>query len=331
MPSSQVFAFADPIEYEAEIRAADVTVVPTARGDFHAELTRIDFHRLWMQRFSESAPVVKYSAIHRQRSVIVFLAGSDQPPIHHGRIDLSSDNIVVYGSGAEIHHRTTAPCRWGSMSLTPDDLAKTSYALLSRELSAPADTHRIRTDPSLLAHLRRLHAAAGELAAIAPEVLTHPEASRSLEEALTRTMIRCLTEGEPLEADRRFRNHLAVMARMEDFLAAHSSRPLYLSEICAATSASENTLLICCSEHLGMGPVRYLWLRRMHLARRALSLANEGGATVTSIAMAHGFWELGRFSVAYRRLFGETPLATLRRPAEDGPASRNSRPLSVFA
>ena len=50
-----------------------------------------------------------------------------------------------------------------------------------------------------------------------------------------------------------------------------------------------------------MGPLRYLWLRRMHLARRALLLASEGGATVTSIAMAHGFWELGHFSVAYPR------------------------------
>jgi AraC-like DNA-binding protein len=80
-----------------------------------------------------------------------------------------------------------------------------------------------------------------------------------------------------------------------------------------------------------MGPVRYLWLRRMYMARRALSLASEGAATVTSVAMANGFWELGRFSVAYRGLFGETPLATLRRPPDDAPASENSRPLPVFA
>ena len=43
----------------------------------------------------------------------------------------------------------------------------------------------MRPKPSDLARLRRLHAAAGELAASAPDVLTHPEAARSLEEALT--------------------------------------------------------------------------------------------------------------------------------------------------
>jgi AraC-like DNA-binding protein len=323
MLSSRVFAFADPIEYQGAIRAAEVTVVPAARGDFRADLTRVDFHRLWMQRFAESAPVVKYSAMHRQRSVIVFLTRPDQPEIHHGS--------VVYGSAASLHHRTTAPCRFGSMSLTPDDLAKASYALVARELSTPADTYRIRPDPSLLTHLRRLHSAARNLASSAPEVLTHPEASRSIEEALTRAMVGCLADSERLDTDRRLRNHLSVMARLEDFLAAHATRPLYLSEICAAANASERTIRACCQEHLGMSPVRYLRLRRMNLARHALWLASEGAATVTSIVMAHGFWELGRFSVAYRDLFGETPLATLRRAADIAPASHNSRPLPVFA
>ena len=284
-----------------------------------------------MQRVGESAPLIKFSAVHRARAPILFLAQPDQPAIHHGGVEVSADDIVVYGTGVSLHHRTTTQCEWGSMSLSPDDLAKAASVLADRELSAPADTYRVRPDPSHLAHLRRLHAAAGELAWSAPEVLTHPEAARSLEEALTQAMIRCLIEGARLETDRSFRNHLSVMARLEDFLAANLNRPLYLSEICAATNASERTIRICCPEHLGMGPVRYLWLQRMHLARRALLTASEGNATVTSVAMAHGFWELGRFSVAYRGLFGETPLATLRRPADNAPQTRNFFPLPVFA
>jgi AraC-like DNA-binding protein len=67
---------------------------------------------------------------------------------------------------------------------------------------------------------------------------------------------------------------------------------------------------------MGMGPIRFLTLRRMHLVRRALLAADASSATVTYIATDHGFWELGRFSVAYRALFGESPSETLRRPAE---------------
>ena len=65
-----------------------------------------------------------------------------------------------------------------------------------------------------------------------------------------------------------------------------------------------------------MSPKRYLWLPRMHQARRALRSADSETTTVTEIATNYGFWELGRFAVAYRSLFGEPPSAALRRPSE---------------
>ena len=73
------------------------------------------------------------------------------------------------------------------------------------------------------------------------------------------------------------------------------------------------TLRASCEEHLGMGPIRFLTLRRMHLVRRALLRADVANATVTRTVTDHGFRELGRFSVAYRTLFGETPSDTLER------------------
>ena len=63
-----------------------------------------------------------------------------------------------------------------------------------------------------------------------------------------------------------------------------------------------------------MGPKRFLMLRRMHLARRALREA-AADATVTDIATEFGFWELGRFAVEYKALFGESPSDTLHRPS----------------
>lgn len=62
----------------------------------------------------------------------------------------------------------------------------------------------------------------------------------------------------------------------------------------------------------GATPFRHLRGLRMAAARRAL-LTPAPGAQVTDIALAHGFPELGRFSVQYRRRYGEAPSSTLAR------------------
>jgi transcriptional regulator GlxA family with amidase domain len=110
------------------------------------------------------------------------------------------------------------------------------------------------------------------------------------------------------------RRHSAIVARLEEFLEANLDRPLHLAEICLAIGVAERTLRHACEEYLGMGPIRYVSLRRMNIVRYALLRADPSRATVTRIATDHGFWELGRFSVTYRSLFGETPSETLRRP-----------------
>lgn len=71
----------------------------------------------------------------------------------------------------------------------------------------------------------------------------------------------------------------------------------------------------CCHEHLGMGPKHFLLLRRMHLVRRGLREGTPADTSVTDIATRYGFGEFGRLTVEYNALLGESPSATLARPA----------------
>ena len=56
MPSSAVRTFTDPDDYAASIRATRAELTVTGRGQFTAQLVRIDLRRLWMQRFSDNLP-----------------------------------------------------------------------------------------------------------------------------------------------------------------------------------------------------------------------------------------------------------------------------------
>lgn len=319
MPSSAVRTFDDPHEYQTSIRAGDVKVVVTARGDFRAELTRIDLHRVWMQRSRSSLPLAAHAKMHKNRLAILFPTDPRQTFMYQSGMELPFGAMVFNSLEGEFHLRSSPEFHWGAMSLNPEDLASAGRALVGQDLVAPAVMRVVRPPHHLMSRLLNLHSAAGHLAATAPDILAHPEVARAVEQHLVRVMIACLTDPATAETSRPSRKRLAVMQRFEQLLDANPDQPLYLPEVCVALGVTDRTLRLHCQEHVGMSPHRYLWMRRMHLARRALALADGTKRTVTEIANDHGFGELGRFAVSYRRLFGESPSATLRRSPDDRP------------
>jgi hypothetical protein len=63
MPSSAVRTFADSDDYATAMRATRAEMTVTRRGHFTAKITRVDLHRLWMQRFSDKLPRIAHSAL----------------------------------------------------------------------------------------------------------------------------------------------------------------------------------------------------------------------------------------------------------------------------
>jgi AraC-like DNA-binding protein len=246
---------------------------------------------------------------------------------HRGTDVLSGDIIVT--NFDEIHQQTEAEFRLGSISLTTRDLDAACKALTGCEFSGFALKHIVRPKPALMSRLLMLHEMVGRIATTIPEVLEVPEAARSLEQQLIHILGRCLTESASTQMTNGCHRHDRIVARFEEFLKANPNTPLYLPDICAAVGTAERTSRAACEENLGMGPIRFLTLRRMHLVHRALLLAHHRSTTVTRVATDHGFLELGRFSVAYLAMFGEAPSATLQRPPDYRPVSSN-RPLVAY-
>ena len=52
--SSEMLSFADPFPFQAGIRAADLELFLTAKGEFRAELTKICLNQLWMQQSTKA-------------------------------------------------------------------------------------------------------------------------------------------------------------------------------------------------------------------------------------------------------------------------------------
>ena len=252
MPWSRILSFTDPLPYQAAIRAADVELYPTSRGEFRAELTQINLNQLWMQRFDEKLPQVYASKVKLGRKVIGFLTSANQPPFQHSGMNISPHDIVV-SSNDVMHHRTAGDCHFGAMSLTTDDFDAAHSAIMGREFSGSPSKHLVRPSAALMARLINLHGIVGQIARTAPDILTFPEVARALEHELIHLMIRCLAEGNSFGMTAGGRRHDLIIARFEEFLEANPDQPLYLTEICAAIGVAERTLRSACEEHLGMG------------------------------------------------------------------------------
>ncbi len=66
-------------------------------------------------------------------------------------------------------------------------------------------------------------------------------------------------------------------------------------------------------EHLGIGPVAFYRLKRLHALRASLKVAERGKMLVADVAHLHGFFEIGRMAGYYKEIFGELPSETLNR------------------
>ena len=311
MPSSAVRKFTDPDEYAAAVRQGTYELTVTERGHFTAKLTRIDLHRVWMQRFSDNLPRISHIAGWGGRAVIAFRTQSG-PSLLSSGVEMQPTNIVRYSEGQNYYRRSSGFAAYGSMSLPVEEIAAVGEALAAVDLTPPRDAMLITPPQAAMARLQRLHAAAGQLAEDTPEIISNPEAARGLEQLLIDAMVECLSIGEVGESRLAQGQHATVMRRFWRVVEENPEQPLYMPEICKTIRVPDRTLRLCCQEHLGMGPKRYLILRRMHLARRALRRAAPDSASVTDVATRYGFWQLGRFAVEYQSLFGESPSATLR-------------------
>lgn len=103
-----------------------------------------------------------------------------------------------------------------------------------------------------------------------------------------------------------------IIDRTMALLETRELEPVNIRELATAVGVSERTLRRVFIEYFGIGPSRYLQLKRLHLINRVLRAADPELDSVTSILAQHGEWEFGRVAARYHRLFGELPSVTLQ-------------------
>lgn len=98
-----------------------------------------------------------------------------------------------------------------------------------------------------------------------------------------------------------------------DLINGALSEPLSVVDVAASIGVGVRSLQDGFRRQLETTPSRYIRDRRLERARAVLEESVQGQTSVTEVALSLGVTHLGRFSVHYRRAFGESPSQTLAR------------------
>lgn len=108
------------------------------------------------------------------------------------------------------------------------------------------------------------------------------------------------------------------VTRVEEYVEANWDKPLSAEELATAINANVRTIFQSFKQSRGYSPMSFVKQVRLRHARRMLS-APKASTSVSEVALACGFGNLGHFAKDYLQSFGERPSATLN-------AARGMRP-----
>jgi AraC-like DNA-binding protein len=295
--------FADPDAYAAARPETVVRLDLLGPAPFAATLLH---HRIGDTPISvatESAPRLLRIGWDRQAVGISRIDWTGAPPLADGR-PCDRLGFVLLRPGTEFLARIAGPVRIDGLGLC---LRRLEFGL-ERRGARPArlaggGSRSVLPRPELARRAARLLAEANDRPPFAAA------AARALEAELVSALLDALAD--PPEEDGR-RPGRAIVDRALALIEAAGARPLPVGELAAELGITLRALDYAFRDQIGLPPKRYVTQRRLQLARRALLAADPARETVTSVATGLGFWELGRFALAYRAAFGELPSATLR-------------------
>jgi AraC-like DNA-binding protein len=312
MYPSKIVDATDPDHFVASVRPAGMDFTVTERGSFSARSILFDLGRVYAQRCRETLLRVKHADV--PRAGVMFLIDPGPSMIVNGA-EIGINQIAVIDAGESYTSRLLGPTQWGAVTLAPEDMAAICTPAADGCTKRLSGMTVFTPLPAALARLRSLHSYMGDLAETTPKSLYNCSLTGDLEYIILAAMRAILSTRESgLDTVGRH-HHQIIVDRFRAVLEAQADLPFSIPAISQMIGISGRTLRLACQEQLGISPAQYVMLRRMRAARRALQQADPDVARVTDIATEHGFWELGRFAVKYRHIFGEPPSVTLRRAA----------------
>lgn len=313
IPQALHLSFSDCEGFKDLVKHDDVEITQVQPGRFANSVSLIPLEHMMFRYGKKATPWISTGAAEPGHISLLVDLNYRILPIINGMRQEGRPFVQLYGGGAE--HCTVAHDP-GEFAFVPIPIPILEQALQRLGIDVlPVSSGRmtaIHADDETFRQLNDTFQGLRTSAENSPELFLSQEVRRTVErELLTRLALVIERAGSTPVYSQPRNVRMSVLRKAREFLDAKAHTPVYLAELCGAVGVPERTLRDTFQTMLGVSPLKYLQLRRMRQARATLQQANKDTHSVKSIALDNGFWELGRFAVEYKRLFGESPSETL--------------------
>lgn len=309
------YEITDAETYSTMLRGADVEIAQLEPGPLRGHHLRAGLPGGEISWIVTNLPLRGRGHFPTTVWTLSVVTGAASRSLQHG-VEVSVGTQFLHGPGAEqdgIYGRDfSVVCL-----CVRDDVFLESLANEFPELLASTDRQWRVSEPSD-AGRKELIEQFAEAAAIirADDKVRRSFAARSvMQDELLGTFLETLAGGVEQSPMPTVANAAALVSQAEDIAGNVGIKPLHVGDLCVRCRVPRRTLSHAFHQVLGMGPATYLRRLRLNQVRRSLrqNHANGRPATVTELALEHGFWHLGRFSSQYREFFGENPQDSTRQ------------------
>jgi AraC-like DNA-binding protein len=285
------------------------------RGPLQGQINQLYFEQCAIRTGAVSQTLQATVQLPSDRMTFGIALDSANPVQVLGR-SFEATDVTVFGAGEAIDVVFNAGSRWATFNLPVTDyeneLAVTAnFARLQRPQAAP----RFRASALPFDRLRNTIAAIESVAQSRPELFDDGIWRANAEKDLKNGFFGLLESAalsEQKKGEARLRSARTIVREAEARLGEDEMAVPSIVTLCKELRVPRRTLERAFREAVGLSPADYFRIRALNAVRRQLLGAAPQPGVIARIAIDNGFWHLGRFSGAYRTLFGERPIDTLR-------------------
>jgi AraC-like DNA-binding protein len=301
-------------EYADAIQDVDLRCMVTGVKRSYWSFNHREVGSIQIQGGYEGCPVIVEGATHRGQWAFYLQRTGDLGSVNGIRLD--PESVFLLPPGGQFCSASPGELDWQSVHIPTEVLFPINSAPEGSHESARVE----KPGYGLGSRLRTVVDRFAQAAEIEPSVMTEPASIANFSETLLDTARQILgIANPPADPDRLAASRRQLISSAVQIIEECPEKSLSIKVLAQIVGVAERTLRSAFVDYLGMSPLKYLTLRRLHHARKILQGAAPEELTVSKVAAQLGFWDFGRFAGKYHKLFGELPSEALRRPSGNPP------------